>query len=551
MALPGIDFTIEDGALGTLPPNVAGASVKIGVCSKGVPNTLNGYSDITSLRSDLGSGPLVEAIAQVLNVAGGPVYACPANPTTAGAVGATTHTGTGTGTLTGSLAPDRVIIAKVTTGGTLTTAQVAFSVDGGAYSTPVTTGAGPWTYAVPGTLTKLTFPAGTYVLNETYTFSTLGAMTQSGAGPVVTKAASPVDAYDVLVDIVTTGGLGSGAFIYSTDGGNNPSAVIAIPSGGGAYAIPGTGVVLTFAGSFIEGDTYAFSTTAAAATVGDITAALDAVHAQPTEWDHVHIVGTPTSAANAYTLAVAVDTKMVGMEAAFRYAYAVIECPTSEADSALISAFTPLGTTRVMVCAGDAALVSVINGRINRRNAAWVVTSRIALILQSEDPAWVGRGALPGVDSLYRDEGSTPGLDEQRFTTLRTHRGRNGYYITNARTMAPGGSDYTYITNRRVMDTACRITRAAELPYVNQDVLVDKTTGFIDEKEAQRFEADVNSQLRSGVVAPGLASDSRVVMSRTANLLGGQPAPVTVRVLPKAYLKNIDTNIGFLNPATA
>jgi len=550
MALPGITMTIEDGALGTLPPNVAGASAKIGICSKGVPNTVKGYSDINQLSADLGSGPLVEAIGQVLNVAGGPVYACPASPTTPGTAGVngtgggTTHVGPGTGTVAVSLAPDRVIVAKISTAGILATSQVQFSVDGGAYSAPVPTAA---TILVPGTLTVLSFAAGTYIINATYTVGTNGVVTNAGGGPTVTQASSPTDAFDAIVQINTAGGLGVGAFMYSTDGANSVSPIIAIP-GGGVYAIPGTGLVLTFAGTFTAGDTYSFTSVAAAFTVSDVNSAMDVLSGQATEWDHIHVVGAPSSAANAYTLAVAVDTKLTGMETAFRYAYAVTECPTSEADSVLISAFAAFVSKRVTVCAGDAALVSPLTSKINRRNCAWVVTARIALISQEEDPAWVGRGALPGVTSLYRNEAATPGLDEQRFTTLTRQRGKEGYFITNFRMMAPGGSDFTYGMNRRVMDTACRITRQAELPYLNQEVTI-AANGFIDEKEAQRFEADVNSQLRAGLIAPGMASSAQVVMSRTANLLAGASQPVTVRVIPKAYLKHITTSIGFSNPA--
>jgi hypothetical protein len=550
MALPGITMTIEDGALGTLPPNTAGASTKIGICSRGTPNTLKGYSDTTTLKNDLGSGPLVEAIAQVLNVAGGPVYACPATPTTPGTAGVSgtgggsTHVGPGSGTVAVSLAPDRVIVAKISTGGILATSQVQFSVNGGAYSAPVPTAA---TIRVPGTLTVLSFAAGTYVLNDTYTVATSGVVTPSGAGPTVTQASSPNDAYDVIIQIATAGGLGAGAFTYSLDGGNSASAIIAIP-GGGVYAIPGTGLVITFSGTFTLGDTYSFTSIAAAFTVSDVTTALDFLGGQATEWDHVHIVGAPTSAANAYTLAVAVDTKLTGFETAFRYAYGITECPTGESDATVNAAFASFVSKRVTVCAGDAALVSPITGKINRRNAAWVVAARIARIAQQEDPAWVGRGALPGVTSLYRNEGATPLLDEGRFTTLRTHPGLAGYYITNFRMMAAGGSDFTYGMNRRVMDTACRITRQAELPYLNQEVTIG-SNGYIDEKEAQRFEADVNSQLRAGVTGPGMASSATVVMSRTANLLAGAAAPVTVRLVPKAYLKHIDTSMGFSNPA--
>lgn len=549
MSLPEVKITVEDGALGTLPPNVAGASVKIGVCSKGVPNSFKGYSDIRSMTADLGQGPLCEAIAAVLNEAGGPVYAVPANPSVAGTAGAVTHTGTGAGTVTPSLAPDRVILAKITTGGILATSRVAFSVDGAAYTTPVPTAA---TVQAPGTLTVLSMPAGTYVLNEVYTVPINGGLvTQTGAGPLPTQASSPLDAYDVLVTIATAGtvaGSPAPAFTYSLDGGNTVSPVIAVP-GSGVYTVPGSGLVLTFAGVFVLADGYRFATTAAGFTVGDANTAMDAILAVSTEWGFVHVVGTPASAAAAATLTSAMDVKISGAATLFRYAFVVVECPTSEADSVLLAAFAAVTTTRVMVCAGDEGYVSALTGRTIKRNCAWPVTARLALIPAGEDPAWVGRGALKGVTSLYRNEAATPALDEGRFTTLRTNLGKQGYYVTNGRMMAPGGSDFTYVQFRRVMDIACRITRAAELPFLNSDVRVDRKTGYIDERDAQMFEGTVNAQLRAGVVSPGYCSDADVVMSRTSNLLAGASQPVTVRVLPKAYLKQIDTSIGFTNPA--
>jgi len=550
MSIPEVKITVEDGALGTLPANVAGASVKIGVCSKGVPNSFKGYSDIKTMVADLGQGPLCEAVAAVLNEAGGPVYAVPANPSVAGSAGSVTHTGTGAGTVTPSLAPDRVILMKVTTGGTRGVALVSFSVDGAAYTTPVLTAA---TLQVPGTLTVLSLPTGTYVLNEVYTVPINGgAVTQTGSGPLPTQASSPLDAYDVLVAVVTAGtvaGSPAPAFTYSLDGGNTVSPVIAVP-GSGVYTVPGSGVVLTFAGAFVVADTYRFATVAAGFSTSDANAAMDAILAVSTEWGFVHVVGTPANAAAAATLAAAMDVKISGAANLFRYAFAVVECPTSEADSVIAAAFAGVATTRVMVCVGDEGYISALTARTVRRNAAWPVTARLALIPADEDPAWVGRGALKGVTSLYRNEAATPLLDEARFTTLRTNLGKEGYFITNGRMMAPGGSDYTYVQFRRVMDVACRIVRAAELPFLNSDVRVDRKTGHIDERDAQMFEGSVNADLRAGVVAPGYASDASVVMSRTANLLAGASQPVTIRVLSKAYLKQIDTSIGFTNPAS-
>lgn len=561
MAIPSADMDIEDGAFGSLPPNTSGASVKLGVCSRGVPNTFQGYSDTKAMERVLGRGPLVEAAALVLATSGGPVYPVPVNPSIAGSVGSVTHEGTGAGTITPSLAPDRAIQAKVSTAGALGTAKMQFRIfEDGAWtqwSSPVDTTAGPWSYRVPTTLSVLTFPAGTYVINETYLWSVLGALTfrnaaddGAGTGPSgATQASSPIDAYRVLIDIMTSGAPGAGAFSYSLDGGASFSAPIAIPSGT-KYAIPDAGVVLTFASAFEAGDTYAFDTVAAGFTVSDVNNAWDAIQPLAIDWDHAHVVGTPANVAAAITLATALQLKMKAAETQFRFTYGVVECPTSESDATLIAAAASFAGERVVIAAGDADIMSPITLRLFRRNAAWAITARIAQIPVGEDPAWVGRGNLTGVRKLYRDESLTPGLDEARFATLRTHRGLPGYYVTNGRTMASPGSDFWLVQFRRLMDKACEIARGAELPYLSGSVRIT-SAGKIDERDAQQFEGTVNAKLRAGVVASGDASDSSVVLDRSANILAGADAPVTVRVTPLGYLKHLKTNIGFTNPANA
>jgi hypothetical protein len=551
MAIPEAKLKIEDGALGAIAPNTAGASVKIGVCSAGTPNTVTGFSDVNAAKAALGQGPLVEALAQVLSIAGGPVYAVPVTASTAGTVGSVTKTGPGTGTITPSIGPDRIVRAKISTGGTLGTMQVQFSVDNGAYGSPIVSNASaPWAQSVAGTLVKLSFPAGTYVANDVYTANLNGTVSLVGTSPAgVTQASSPVDAYEVRIQIATAGGLGVGAFVYSTDGGNTVSPVIAIP-GGGVYSIPGTGVVLTFAGTFTAGDLYTFTTTAAGFSNSDVTAALDAVLASPLEWGFVHIVGTPASAAASASLAAVLDSKLTTAETNFRYAFGVAECPQTESDSTIMAAFASFESRRTMVTVGDVGMVSVLTGKINRRNLAWSATARIARIPISDDPAWVALGALRNVTKLYRDEASTPGLDETRFTTARTHIGRAGYYLTNGRTMAPGGSDYTYVQFRRVMDRACQVVRAGILPFLNSSVRIDDA-GKIDERDAKQIESMVNGMLDTALVSPGYVSASEVVVDRSANILSGATLPVTVRVRPKGYAKQIEVSMGFTNPALA
>lgn len=227
--------------------------VQLGVCTNGTPNTLiNPGSDVTSLRTLAGAGPLAEAMA-FRQRSGQPCYGMALNPSVAGAISAAvTYTGSLNATMTVSVAPHVPISVLCSTAGVLGTAAFQFSVNNGPYSAPVVSGSSaPWTYLVPGTFCTLSFPSATYVVNKTMTVSTSGTVTL-GSGWVgsVTQTSSPVDYYEMLATVATVGAFGTGMLNFSPDGGagpagggsNFPSALI--PTNG-VIVIPGTGLVVT------------------------------------------------------------------------------------------------------------------------------------------------------------------------------------------------------------------------------------------------------------------------------------------------------------------
>lgn len=79
-----------------------------------------------------------------------------------------------------------------------------------------------------------------------------------GAGTVVPSGA-PLASYDVLLEVTTTGTLGTGAFRYSLDGGSTFTGPFTIPAGG-THSTVGSGLSFTFAGDFDQGDQYLFQT---------------------------------------------------------------------------------------------------------------------------------------------------------------------------------------------------------------------------------------------------------------------------------------------------
>ena len=570
MPNPNVELNIQDPGLGIVPASAGRTQVKIGVANKPTPNVVLSAGSKGTLRSLLGSGPLLEAAAQVLNRAGGQVILVPLEPATYGTVtGGFTLTGSGTGTVTGSRGPEQIVRVKIVLGGALATMtfQVAIGPGSGGYGPVITSGADPYTYIVPGQrFTKLAFATGTYVANDVYTLNLDGTVTRVGSGTATLldgSTNSPVDAYALAVRIVSGGALGTATFQYSLDSfdpldaeqakAKTWSGEFIIPAGG-KYVLPGTGIVLTFAGTFTTGDIYKGSSTAPTVTASEINAGFDALLSNASEWGFAHVVGKASNAAAAAVIAAAVGAKMDEAKAAYRFVRAIVECP-QDSDNDIKSAFASFVHERVGVVAGDVDLVSAVSLRTERRNLANAYTAGLSATKLAIHPGETtiknGAGALRGVTKLYRDEEDTPGLDPARFVTARTIVGKPGFYITRGRMMAAPGSDFGQIMHCRVMDRICTVTRSMLVDFLNTSPRIDKVTGFILEIDAQEIEAICNGKLKAAVEDEGEVSSIDFVAARNDNLLTTSLFNVEISAVPLGYLETIRASLGFVNPALA
>jgi hypothetical protein len=386
------------------------------------------------------------------------------------------------------------------------------------------------------------------------TAGSVGTISQSGAGPLITATgAAPNDAYELIVEILVGGAVGTAQFRVSVDGGDTWSPAIATAAsyviGPPNTVVPDTGITIQFvAGTYVLGEQYTATCTAPAFDTTSLTNALNIAHTSVEQWRLVHIVGYGANGAASATAFAAAGARLTAFEADYRYAYAVMEA-ADDTDANLITAFAAQAHPRMMVCAGFEELTSSVDGRLYKRPSAWTTVARIMASAVSRDPGAVADGPLAGPSLLYRDEAKTPGLDAARFCVLRTHRGMPGFYVTSGRMMAAAGSDFSYCPNRQVLDVASRVTYEALLQYVNIDLLVDPDTGRLLEAEAQAIEARVLGLLREAVVATGDASDVQFVVNRTDNILSSQTLRAKTRVLPKAYARYVENEIAFRNPA--
>lgn len=180
MTLSSETIRVLDPGLGLV--NVAADTPLIsGTCGGGsaAANQLLSFSSLDSVRTALGQGDLAEDVAKHLSERGGPVLAIKATGSVAAVLGAVTKFGTGTPTPTVAGVPlgRYQALVRVKIGGALGVAQFDFSLDNfqpnfvnPTFSSQRFIPAGG-SYLFVGTGITMTFPAGTYVANDTFAFT--------------------------------------------------------------------------------------------------------------------------------------------------------------------------------------------------------------------------------------------------------------------------------------------------------------------------------------------------------------------------------------------
>lgn len=381
--------------------------------------------------------------------------------------------------------------------------------------------------------------------------------------PTADGTALPIDEVDAVWTVVKGGTISTAGitFQWSLDGGRTMSPITALGTAN-SFTFPGTNgsIKLDFAAGTVKaGDTLSFSTTAPQPTSTEYGAALTALQSTGLSWAFV-LLAFPLAAADV----TAIDTAMEGMRTAvgkFKFAMGNTRRPTAGETEAtyltsLTTAFASSSSLRLSLWAGYAKTLSSVSRFNQKRPAAWGAAGRTTSVTAQIDLAEIDLGPLPGVQIADdnqnpddHDETIYPGLDDQRFGTLRSVEGYQGTYINNPRIIAPTGSDFVFVQYRRVMDIGCATVRAALVKRLSKAVKLDKKTGFILESEARDIEAGVNAALRTALIAKGFATDASFVLSRTDNILSTLTLTGDARIVPLGYPKFFNVTIGYNNPA--
>lgn len=215
---------------------------------------------------------------------------------------------------------------------------------------------------------------------------------------------------------------------------------------------------------------------------------------------------------------------------------------------------TTYNFNRVAVLLGDTEKRN--NTPASKGSAIGIIAGRLAKNQVHQNIGKVRDGALSNLYAYILDEPvetfDVESLHDKGFISFRTHVGKSGYYFTDDPTASAINDDYHYLTNRRVIDKAYRITYQTLVSYLLDDVDLEMD-GTINPIYAKNIEGDLESVITSQMTVYGELSSSsengdngvKVYIDPSQNITSTSRLKVVVRVRPHGYNRFIDVLLGF------
>lgn len=352
----------------------------------------------------------------------------------------------------------------------------------------------------------------------------MGSVTKTaagaGTGTVANNSSVPVDAFSVIIEILSTGTVTAGTFTYrySLDGGDNYTGTIQGPTNGGGssnVSLGTTGISVTFADGggpttgFLDGDLFSFSTTAPGWGTSDLQAALDAFIASEYRIRRIHVVGVSST-----TLHAAIITRLTTAFNSYKYTRLIEESDDQGGGesvatwaASVISDYST-ANNRTVVAAGWIETSLVLNqdnlALQLRRPIAWTIGPRQAAIDVSQDAGAVVDGPLTGVvvsDTYpFAQDGRLATTFEGRgITYAQSYIGRSGIYAAGVFTRSDGADASHRLAHGQVLDVLLETMYDQLLDYINTNVPAN-SDGTITEAAAASIEAQLNAAVEQSVV---------------------------------------------------
>lgn len=585
--VPNVDVNVQSGGKPIINSGLRRTHVAIGYTSAGqfTAREVN-YDDLLSTYV---SGDLVKAVARVIDrVAANAIVVRRDYTAVASTKSINTDEvdGTSVVAVTGTATEAREFIFTVTSGGTIGSSDVEYtlSTDGGATEVAGTITSPAATLAIGFGLT-LEFAVGTLVTGDVVTVSSTDpspailSIIKSGSGTLSpTASGTPLETYRGRIEFLNAGIIGVDGIRYrlSLDGGTTwqPTASLGTATSivitdlrDDGTTTP-TGVTVSFTGSqTVDVDTVVtFRTTAPRVAIADVLLAIDEVVGSAYKqrgWRFFHIIGEYTAAEMAQ-----VQTKLSSIQGNKQWTYAFMSFRDKrpyedEGDwiTSVIADRATLSADRVSPAAGyGRSFTCPVTSRLDRRPAAWCDVVRRLCVNENvesgrkldgpiggEFRGKVGGETASGDVVLYEDGARVEydaevdsRLADARITVLRTFTGQGlGSFVNGSRLGTGPSSNFTRTRDRELNDIASRALDSEGIRNLLQNVRRNPGAyptdvaaqpgdpGTILESEALNLEREMRTTVLGAVGS--LASSVLVTLSRTDNLTGRSGATAVPR----------------------
>lgn len=410
------------------------------------------------------------------------------------------------------------------------------------------------------------------VRTETTTAGARGTIDDDGVTgtSVITATASthPDDDYEVRIDVVTGGNVGTAGITYtwSLDGGRTVSPVTALGTAT-TLVVPGTagGVSYDLAtGTLVKGDFWTERTAAPKWSDAELDAAMLALQRSGYSWKKVLILGPMTN-----TNLAALKTRWAAMFAAYKYKrfHCHFRTPNEgETEASYLAAFkSACDTTQdfygCTIWAGSEEVQScATKPRIYRRSPAWqgaaynVRLGPGVSLAEVADGAgawqWGARIADENGNPKHHDEWLDPGLDAARAATLRSQPGYPGrVFVTRDRTLATLGTDFMWGFYWDAMIEVLDAAIPKLIGLIQKKMLPDRTTGRIAAEAANNIELLVKHEVDAKVTGKGVIVSFKCQIDRTVNVYSTPKLPVTITAVPFFYPDGFSVTAALENPS--
>lgn len=139
-------------------------------------------------------------------------------------------------------------------------------------------------------------------------------------------------------------------------------------------------------------------------------------------------------------------------------------------------------------------------------------------------------------------------LNGRGYIFFRKITGKTGFYINDSHTATPVTDDYAYQEFGRVIDKAARITYDVYVDEILGNVEVDPNNGQLAPGVAEYYRKIIESAITARMVSRGEASGRQAFVDPEQNILANSELDVQLKVIPKGVLRQLNAELGFLNP---